>query len=76
MSLSDIMSAAGLSAYAEAALVIFLFVFAAIVAATFSRRQRERLEGARMMPLRDDSPIVHSPRLEEGPTSTDRERRP
>ena len=54
MKLSDIMSAAGLSIYAEVALVIFLGVFLAVALDVFSSVRRH--EAARLLPLEDESP--------------------
>ncbi|HWA74013.1 MAG TPA: hypothetical protein VG937_16840 [Polyangiaceae bacterium] len=55
MKLSDIMSAAGLSIYAEVALLIFLGVFLAIALDVFSSVRRH--EAARLLPLEDDAPV-------------------
>jgi cbb3-type cytochrome oxidase subunit 3 len=55
MSLSDIVSNAGLATYAEIALVIFFLVFVGIVAYVFLRR-RGAWERMRQLPLDDDSP--------------------
>ena len=54
MKLSDIMSAAGLSIYAEVALLIFLGVFLAVALDVFSSARRH--EAVRLLPLEDDSP--------------------
>lgn len=51
MKLSDIMSHAGLSIYAEFALVIFLTVFVAIVIRTFAPSRRSELQEAALLPL-------------------------
>lgn len=53
MKLSDIMSAAGLSLYAEVALLIFLGVFIGI--AIDVMRSGRRHEAARMLPLADEA---------------------
>lgn len=55
MKLSDIMSAAGLSIYAEVALMIFFGVFLAVALDVFSSARRH--EAARLLPLEldDDS---------------------
>jgi cbb3-type cytochrome oxidase subunit 3 len=53
MKLSDIMSAAGLSLYAEAALLIFIGVFLAVALDVF--RSSRRHEEASLLPLEDDS---------------------
>ena len=56
MSLSDIMGHAGLSGWAEAALILFMAAFLVIVVRTFwPGRQREMDEAARL-PLEDDLP--------------------
>lgn len=52
MKLSDVVSHAGLSFYAETALVIFAFVFLAVVAYLFIRGAA--LERYAAMPLADD----------------------
>ena len=57
MKLSDIMSNAGLSMYAEVALVLFLGVFIAITIRTFAQSNRRALQEASMLPL-DDGTIV------------------
>ena len=63
MKLSDIMSNAGLSSYAEVALVIFLGVFIAITIRTFLPSRRRELYEASLLPLEDDRVIT--PRTEE-----------
>ena len=55
MKLSDIMGAAGLSIYAQIALVIFVGIFACVVAYLFLGKNRAaHFERAAMMPLDDD----------------------
>ena len=54
MSLSDIMSAAGFSSWAEVGLVISLFTFAGIVAYVFFFRRKSSWEHLRNLPLEDD----------------------
>lgn len=54
MKLSDIMSHAGLSSYAQIALVIFLTVFIAIAIRTFLPSRNKELQEAALLPL-DDS---------------------
>jgi cbb3-type cytochrome oxidase subunit 3 len=54
MKLSDIMSAANLSSYAEVALVIFFAVFILIVVRTWAPSRRQELEAAARLPLDDD----------------------
>ncbi len=62
MKLSDIMSYAQLSRYAEIALVIFLVVYAVVALITLFRRDRKSLDEAAAMPLHDgtagDPPIA------------------
>jgi cbb3-type cytochrome oxidase subunit 3 len=55
MRLTDIMSSMNLSAYAEVALVIFLFVFAAIVVRLFLFSSKEELDRAARLPM-DEAP--------------------
>ena len=55
MSLSDIVSNAGLATYAEVALVIFFLGFVGIVAYVVLRR-KGAWERMRQLPLDDDSP--------------------
>ena len=57
MRLSDIMSHAGLSMYAEIALVLFLGVFIGITIRTFAPSNRRALHEASMLPL-DDGAVV------------------
>ena len=56
MSLTDIMSQANLHVWAEVALVMFVLLFVGVVAYVFSRRNRDRFDRARRLPL-DDAPI-------------------
>ncbi len=58
MKLSDIMANAGLSAYAELALIIFFLAFLGIVTYLFApwRRRDERFDAAARMPLDDEHP--------------------
>ena len=53
MKLSDIMSAAGLSIYADIALVIFLVVFLAITIRTFAPSRGRELDEASRLPFDD-----------------------
>ena len=55
MSLSDVMSAAGLSSWTEVALVLCFLAFAAIVVWVFVVRSRPSYDHLREMPLNDDS---------------------
>lgn len=56
MSLTEIMSNAGLSRYAEVALLLFVFAFVVILWRIFRPGQRARLEQQARLPLDDDSP--------------------
>lgn len=51
MKLSDIMSHAGLSMYAQVALVLFVLVFLAIIVRTFLPSRRGELMEAALLPL-------------------------
>jgi cbb3-type cytochrome oxidase subunit 3 len=64
MKLSDIMSAAGLSGYAEIALILFLLAFLGVVAMLFHPARRRTFERARYMPLDDEHPQTPRPREE------------
>lgn len=55
MKLSDVMSAAGLSGYAEVALILFMLAFAGIVIALFRPSQKRRMDAASRLPF-DDEP--------------------
>jgi cbb3-type cytochrome oxidase subunit 3 len=59
MSLTDIMSGAGLSSWAEVALVIFVVAFAAIVWRTFLPSRKRGYDEAARLPLEDDTPATH-----------------
>jgi cbb3-type cytochrome oxidase subunit 3 len=61
--LSDIMSYADLSNYAEIALVLFLGVFIAITIRTFLPSRRRELYEASLLPLEEDRVIT--PRAQE-----------
>ena len=56
MSLTHIMSAAGLSVYTEIALLLFLAAFIGIVWRAFSPGRAETLRRAARMPLDDETP--------------------
>ena len=58
MKLSDIMSAAGLSWYAEVAMVLFILAFLIIVWRVFRPSQRAEWEKQARMPLDDDHPVT------------------
>jgi cbb3-type cytochrome oxidase subunit 3 len=53
MRLSEIMSAAGLQVFAEIGLVLFLAIFAGVVAYTFNRGNRATFDRARRAALDD-----------------------
>ena len=55
MSLSDIMSAAGLGSWAELALIVSFLTFVAIVVWVF-RRRRSSWDHLRQLPLEPDDP--------------------
>ncbi len=58
MKLSDVMAHAGLSIYAEAALILFFIVFVAVLVRLFAPSQREELEAQRLLPLDPDVPAT------------------
>jgi len=58
MSLSDIMSAAGLSSWAVVALILCFISFSAIVVWVFVIRKKPSYEHLRELPLEDDNPIA------------------
>ena len=58
MKLSDIMSAAGLSWYAEVALVLFIIAFLIIVWRVFRPSKRAEWEKQARMPLDDEHPVT------------------
>ena len=61
MSLTDIMSSAGLAFYAEVALVLFLVVFLVVVVRLFLPSRRREMDEASRLPLDDDdSPTTRS----------------
>ena len=53
MKLSDVMGHAGLSIYAQIALVLFLIAFAGVLVRTFRPSGRGEMEAARRLPLDD-----------------------
>jgi len=61
MRLSEIMSHAGLSGYAEVALVIFLVAFLLILVAVFAPSRKSEFEAASRMPLDDTHPQTPRP---------------
>jgi cbb3-type cytochrome oxidase subunit 3 len=64
MKLSDIMANAGLSIYAEVALVLFMLAFLGILWWVFRRANTARWNAAAQMPLDDVHP--QQPRTREG----------
>jgi cbb3-type cytochrome oxidase subunit 3 len=54
MRLSDVMSGAGLTFWAEVGLVVSVIAFVALVVYVFLRRNRARFERARYLPLEGD----------------------
>jgi cbb3-type cytochrome oxidase subunit 3 len=55
MKLSEIMSHAGLSRYAEVALILFLVAFVAVVIAIFRPGAKRAMDEASRLPFDDDS---------------------
>jgi cbb3-type cytochrome oxidase subunit 3 len=55
MNLTEIMSAAGLSRYAEIALVLFVVAFIVILVRIYAPSRRRALERAARLPLEDDA---------------------
>ena len=53
MTLTDVMSGAGLSGYAEAGLVLFFLAFAVLVFRTFAPGRRREMDRAARLPLDD-----------------------
>ncbi len=56
MKLSDVVAHAGLSGYAELALILFFIVFVAVVVRLWSPSHRDELEAQRLLPLDPDRP--------------------
>jgi cbb3-type cytochrome oxidase subunit 3 len=56
MKLSDVVSNAGLSGYAEVALLLFFIVFVAVVVRLWLPSSRDELEAQRLLPLDPDQP--------------------
>lgn len=54
MSLTEIMSNAGLSRYAEWALLLFVFAFVLILVRIFRPSKREAMEEHAQLPLKDE----------------------
>ena len=61
MSLTEIMSNAGLSRYAEWALLLFVFAFIVILVRIFRPSRRVELEDKAKLPLRDDDTSSRPP---------------
>lgn len=55
MTMTDIVSHAGLSIYAEVAMVLFLLAFVAIGVWTFWPSRQEEMDHAAQLPLDDDT---------------------
>lgn len=64
MKLSDIMGNAGLSMYAEVALVIFLLVFIAVAIRLWMPGTQQEMRDAAMLPLNDDPSSAARPHQE------------
>jgi cbb3-type cytochrome oxidase subunit 3 len=62
MRLSEIVSGAGLSAYAEIAMLLFFLAFLGILWMVFAPRFRAKYDAASRMPLDDDTPQTPRPR--------------
>jgi cbb3-type cytochrome oxidase subunit 3 len=56
MKLSDIMSHAGLSIYAEIAMILFIIVFVAVLVRLWRPSKRAELESQRLLPFDTDVP--------------------
>lgn len=61
MKLSDIMSHAGLSGYAQVALVLFLVVFLTVVVGLFLPSRKRELDDAARLPFDDPESHVSEP---------------
>ncbi len=59
MKLSDIMSHAGLSMYAQVALILFVGVFVLVTIRTFAPSNRRAMHEASMLPLDDGTTVAH-----------------
>lgn len=64
MKLSDIMGNAGLSMYAEVALVIFLLVFIAVTIRLWMPGTQQAMRDVAMLPLNDDPSSAAKPHQE------------
>ena len=67
-SLTDVVSGAGLSVYAEIALVIFLVAFLGIVISLFAPAKRRTYEHLRRLPLDGDGTGLPLSRDDEDPS--------
>ncbi|HEX9564868.1 MAG TPA: cbb3-type cytochrome c oxidase subunit 3 [Gemmatimonadaceae bacterium] len=65
MSLTEIMSNAGLSGYAEIALLLFFFAFVLIVWRVFRPSRKQELERHKDLPLDHDGPSTPRERRSE-----------
>ncbi len=72
MSLTQLMSQAGLWIFPAIALVLFLAVFVAVVARTFTKRSRKEGAEAAQLPLADDAPLAPAPINTSRPARTSR----
>ena len=61
MSLSDIMSAAGLTSWAEIALILCFATFSVIVVWVYGVRRKASYEHLSELPLEDDTEVGHAP---------------
>ena len=69
MRLSDIMGAAGLSSWAEIALILCFITFSAIVVWVFVVRKKRSYEHLRELPLEDDNAVDPTPIAKGGSLS-------
>jgi cbb3-type cytochrome oxidase subunit 3 len=61
------MSHAGLSGYAEVALVLFMVAFLLIVVRIFAPGRRNAMDRAARLPLEDDTPLTPRPGASDEP---------
>lgn len=61
MRLSDIMSHAGLSIYAEIAMLLFFAAFIGILIRTFRPSKAKEIEALGRLPLEDGTPTTNTP---------------
>jgi cbb3-type cytochrome oxidase subunit 3 len=64
MRLSDVLGQAGLSVYAQVALVLFVLAFIGIIIYVFAKKNRETFDRARMLPLDDTSSAARANSVE------------